>query len=286
MIINGKELADRILLRLKSQVTQLKIQNIHPTMTIIQIGDDIGSTSYIKQKQKAADYIGIKVNHVHLSETTTEKQLIDEIIQSNQDQKIQGIIIQRPVPQHLNQPKILNLTSPYKDVDGFVPGSEFIVPVAKAVGEILEEIYKRSYSIDINISDNSKFYLHWLKTKHICIIGRGDTAGKPIANYLNKLDCTTSIIHKSTSNRENIINQADVIISCVGKGYIIDPSTLKSNVILISVGIWRDKLGKLHGDYDEAKIDQIAAFYTPTPGGVGPLNVACLMTNLVAAAHH
>jgi methylenetetrahydrofolate dehydrogenase (NADP+)/methenyltetrahydrofolate cyclohydrolase len=284
MVINGKLLAEKITNRVKARVDELHSKNIYPGMTIIQIGDDPGSNSYIRQKQIAADLTGIKVNHIHLPDSTTIEQLAGEINQANLNPTVNGIIVQRPVPIHLNQPEILNRVNPDKDIDGFTPGSKFTVPVARAVGEILAEIYKQTYSIGTEITDNNPEYINWLQTKNFCIIGRGETAGKPIAGYLQRFNCATSIINSQTQNRAGIIKAADVVVSCVGKPDIVKTQELKPGVILISVGIHRNALGKLQSDYNEAEIAGIASFYTPTPGGVGPVNVACLMDNLILAA--
>ena len=133
-----------------------------------------------------------------------------------------------------------------------------------------------------NIDD----YSHWLQTKHIVVIGRGETAGGPIAKQLSMHNEQCTIIHSKTKDEKKnlLLRQADIIVSCVGKERIIKKEDIKKGVILISVGIWRDNEGKLHGDYDEDEIKDIASFYTPTPGGVGPVNVACLMENLITAS--
>lgn len=246
MRIDGKQIADTILASLKNTGAK-------PALAIIQIGDDPASSAYIRQKQKAAEQIGVKII---LSNNLTD---VDSY---NIDKNIHGIIIQRPVPGNLDIPKV----TVKKDVDGFLPNSPFEVPVALAVGEILKNVH--------------------ITEKNIVIIGRGETAGKPIAAYFQKQNCTTSVISSQTPNPEKILRNADIIISCVGKEKIITSSNIKPGVILISVGIWRDDLGKLHGDYEEDDIKNIASFYTPTPGGVGPINVACLMQNVVKAAQN
>jgi methylenetetrahydrofolate dehydrogenase (NADP+)/methenyltetrahydrofolate cyclohydrolase len=165
---------------------------------------------------------------------------------------------------------IHEIVDPKKDIDGFVTNSPFDVPIVKAVTDILEYIHP-------------KRLINWLQKQNIVIIGRGETAGKPIAAAFARHQCATSIIHSQTSNPSEIMKQADIIISCVGKEKIVAPSAIKPGVILISVGLTRGIDGKLHGDYEEDDVKNIASFYTPTPGGVGPLNIASLMQNLVKA---
>jgi methylenetetrahydrofolate dehydrogenase (NADP+)/methenyltetrahydrofolate cyclohydrolase len=157
-----------------------------------------------------------------------------------------------------------------KDVDGFLPNSPFNVPVALSVGEILQ-------SVDPNFPQSAK-------DKKIVVIGRGETAGGPIYQYLVKVGLSPEVVHSKTTNPDEIIKNADIVISCVGKKDVITAANTKPGATLVSVGIWRDENGKLHGDYDVSAIASIAQHYTPTPGGVGPVNVACLMQNLIAAA--
>jgi len=281
MIIDGKKLANSILDQLKIEAEELKHKDIFPKLAVVQIGDNPASNSYIKQKQKAADEVGIILELIKKNEDFSEKELNSLIDKLNFDPEIQGIIIQRPLPAFLNNLLILNKINPKKDVDGFVPNSEFEVPVAKAVFKILEKIY-----ILIQTADNSNIgnIWEWIKEKNIAVVGRGETAGEPIANYFRKQNCATSVITTQTKNPTIILSKADIIISCVGKKQIVNACNIKKGVILISVGIWRDQEGKLHGDYEDDEIVEIASFYTPTPGGVGPVNVACLMKNVILSS--
>ncbi|MEK7577228.1 MAG: bifunctional 5,10-methylenetetrahydrofolate dehydrogenase/5,10-methenyltetrahydrofolate cyclohydrolase [Patescibacteria group bacterium] len=259
MLIDGKAIADTILETLKVDVSHLKTSGITPTLAVILVGDDPASLAYIKQKQKAAEIIGARIILSHQSSSISKDDFKKLILQYNDDPNIHGIIIQRPIPNNLDT-TIVKLK---KDIDGFLPNSPFKVPVALAVDEILKSIH---------IS---------LVNKNIVIIGRGETAGKPIAEHLTKMGYAPIIIHSQTPNTKEIMQSADIIISCVGKKRVITSENIKQGVILISVGIWRDTEGKLHGDYDEKDIEIKAPWYTPTPKGVGPVNVACLMQNLI-----
>lgn len=246
MRIDGKAIADGIL-------TDLASKQVNATLAVILIGDNPASLAYIKQKQKAAEKIGARV---------VVSNTIADLPTFNGNPNITGIIVQRPVPEGVGEYHV----TLEKDVDGFEPNSPFDVPVAMAAWKCIESTAH--------------------KPKQFVVIGRGETAGAPIARYLGKQECATSVIHSKTPNPEELMKQADCIISCVGKERVVTADAVKLGAILVGVGLWRDEAGKLRGDYDEADIENIASFYTPTPGGVGPVNVACLMQNLVKAASY
>ncbi len=284
MRIDGKLIAEEILATLAANVTRLKTNGIYPTMAVILVGDDPASLAYIRQKQKAAERIGASLVFSHQSSAISKEQFSRLVKQYNDDPNIHGLIIQRPIPKEVGDVSdILASVALEKDVDGFLPDSPFNVPVALAVGEILRNVKSQIEKIKSTDLNNEKLF-EWLKTQKIVIIGRGETAGAPIARYLDKLHCPTSIIHSQTPNPREIMRQGNIIISCVGKERVVTGDAIKPGAILMSVGIWRDNNGKLRGDYEEEEIQEIASYYTPTPGGVGPVNVACLMQNLVAAA--
>lgn len=246
MRIDGKAIADAIL-------TDLASPRVKANLAVTLIGDNPASLAYIKQKQKAAEKIGA---------TIVMSNTISDLKHFNNDPSIHGIIVQRPVPKGIGEYHI----TPKKDVDGFEHNSPFDVPVAMAVWEIIKSIHNTQYPIH-----------------NVVVVGRGETVGAPIANYLLKKECATSVIHSQTPNPKEIMKQADIIISCVGKERVVTQDAVKPGAILISVGLWRDETGKLRGDYNEEEIADVVSFYTPTPGGVGPVNVACLMQNLIKA---
>jgi methylenetetrahydrofolate dehydrogenase (NADP+) / methenyltetrahydrofolate cyclohydrolase len=274
MMISGLKISDDILNNLRIKTANLAKTGLIKTLAIIIIGNDPASLSYIKQKIKAADKINIKYIIYSLPLDTKSKELKTLIDKLNIDPLISGIIIQRPVPIPIKQSDILEFVNPQKDVDGFVKNTNFTVPVVKAIQKILINIYNL-----LQLDDNN--FNNWLNTKNVVIIGRGETAGKPIYNYLK--NCTTSIsnLHSKIINPDKFIKKADIIISCVGKPNIITSHNIKKNVILIGVGLHKNDENRIIGDYNEEEIKDIASFYTPTPGGVGPVNVASLMENLV-----
>ncbi len=278
MIIDGKAIADTILQNLTDSVSKLKSDGITPTLAVILVGDDPGSLSYIKQKQKAAERIGASLIFEHLPKKTSKETLSSAIAHYNNDPAIHGLIVQRPVPI-ANIDDTINSVSPAKDIDGFVPHSPFEVPVARAVMTILADVHKQLSTAGLV----KKTFTEWLATQSIAVIGRGETAGKPITDTLLARGCAVSVVHSQTPDPGSVLKNATVIISCVGLPEILTKQMITPGVILISVGLYRDKEGKLHGDYESEEIQTIASFYTPTPGGVGPVNVACLMQNLVDA---
>ena len=258
MRIDGKSLAETILTNLGNQIKEF---HLTPTLTVILVGDKEESVAYIMQKQKAVERLGGKFILEKLPATTTQKELSARVSMYNADPSVHGLIVQRPLPPELTATGVL----PKKDIDGFSPDSPFTTPIVAAVFLILEQLH-----VD-------------LQTKKIVVLGRGETAGQPIADAFKKKECATSIIHSKTTHPENIIRSADIVISCVGKVGVVPAASVKPGAILLSVGLFKGQDGKWHGDYDEDKIKDIAGAYTPTPGGIGPVNIACLMQNLVKA---
>lgn len=264
MRIDGTAIARRIL-------EELKKKSIAPTLAIIQVGDDPASTAYIRQKQNAAAAIGATLIH----DRVPAERLNRAIERYNNDASIHGIIVQRPLPTGIRAAAVL----PEKDVDGLLPHSPYDAPVAAAVLTILRFAFSQRGE-----GGTPDKFDQWMRRHTIAVIGRGETAGKPIANGLTNRGYKVTVVHSKTKNPEGIIRGADIVISCVGKPNIVRRKFLKPGVGLVGVGIWRDGAGKLHGDYEEEDIQDIASFYTPTPGGVGPVTVACLMQNLAKAA--
>ncbi len=284
MKIDGKAIADKILSNLSQEVGKLKERGMVPTLAVILVGDNPASLSYIKQKQKAAEQIGAKIELCHVSSVTSQEELKKLVEKYNNDPNIHGIIVQRPLPAPLENSSIVRTIEPSKDVDGFVPNSPFTVPVAKAVLTILEEVFNLEKSHPASRIPHNVSFADWLKTQCSVVIGRGETAGKPITNTLGERGCMISVVHSKSGDPTEVIKKMNIVVSCVGKERVVTAPMLAPNTILIGVGIWRDETGKLRGDYEEDEIKDVTAYYTPTPGGVGPVNVACLMQNLVLAA--
>ncbi len=263
MKIDGKQIAQKILDELK-----LKIQKLGktPHLAIILIGNDPASVAYVNQKKIKAELIGVKTTIKNFPSNTSTSTLLRTIQKFNNNNNIHGIIAQQPFSSHIDQEKIVNAITPRKDVDGFHLNSKFQPPIAQAVLEIL-----KPYSF---------------QTKKIAVIGKGKTGGEPIIQAIKKMGINPTVVDSKTENPENLTKNADIIISAVGKSNVVKPNMLKKGVILISIGLHKGSDGKLHGDYNEEEIKNIASFYTPTPGGVGPVNVAMLLKNLITACEN
>ncbi len=278
MKIDGRLIASNILDGLKTRVDVLKEQGLIPTMAVILIGDVQSSNAYVKQKELKAKQIGAEVQIFRFENNVTNEEIEALIKKLDADKNVHGIILQRPTPDTIDAENLENLISPQKEIDGFGKDSLYIVPVAAAVFEILGEIFG-------NLNEQKSFGA-WLQSKQIVVLGKGETAGEPIINYLNKREINPIIVDSRTENVIEVLNKADIIISAVGKRGVINASELKPGVILIGVGLSADETGKTKGDYNDSEIEQIVSFYTPTPGGVGPVNVAFLLENLVEAAEN
>lgn len=273
MKIDGTAIARGIEMHAQSRIDPLT----PPKLVVILIGDDPASVSFINQKRKAADRIGAIVDVAHINPSVTASDLLKKVHAYNADHAVHGIIIQRPVPPHINDLSVLNAIAPAKDIDGFVPDSPHPVPVASAVETILRHVC-------IQIHGDGSDFAPWIQSKRIVVIGRGETGGGPISRHLaHHFDAKPVIVHSGTEQPDEVIRTGDIVISCVGKANIVRRHSIKKDSVLISVGIHRAEDGKLHGDYEEYEVVDTASFYTPTPGGVGPVNVACLMKNLVKA---
>lgn len=265
MLIDGSKLAQTILDNLDIQVKNLQLKNINPGFAVILVGDDPASKAYVKRKQKAAEKIGI-IFHSYLFENDVTKETLFKTIDwLNKDKDVHGIIVQLPLPKNLDEKKIGERVDPKKDIDGFHPQTKFFPPISEAVLEVLK-------SINVDPKD-----------KKVVVIGRGETAGKPIANMFIQNGAKVTIVNSKTENIPQITKYADIIVSCVGKKDVVTEDMVNKDTILIGVGLHREEDGKLYGDYDESKIADKVAFYTPTPGGMGPLNVTCLLKNVLQA---
>lgn len=273
MKIDGRKIASEILEDLKNRVEKLKTRNIFPHLYIILLSDEASSESYVKQKILKANDIGVKITLDRTNPEISTDKLLEKIDILNNDNLVHGIIVQRPMPKTLDEEKIAKAIIPQKDVDGFNPNSKFFVPVSLAVLELLKTIHPKNFN-------------DWLKSQKITVIGKGITAGKPIIKKLQELGIEPLIIDSKTSNKKEILKNSDIIISAVGKADVFTSFEIKNNAVLIGVGLHKETDGKFHGDFNQEEIQNTASFYSPTPGGVGPVNVAFLMKNLVEATEN
>lgn len=275
-IIDGKELAKKVRLELKDEVEKLKKdENIHPKLAVIMVGSDPASQIYVRNKSKACDEIGIEFEEFLLDENTTQKELLDLIDRLNENEKVNGILLQSPIPKNLDINEAFRRISPEKDVDGFNPvnvgkltlGQKgFISCTPFGVIKMLEE-----YNIDI-------------EGKNAVVLGRSNIVGKPMSQCLLNKNATVTICHSKTKNINDITKNADIIVAAIGKKEFVKGDMVKEGVVVIDVGINRGEDGKLKGDVDFEEVSKKASYITPVPGGVGPMTIAMLMTNVVKAA--
>ena len=271
-IIDGKRISQEIKDELKENVTVLKEQGTEVALAVIQVGNDAASSVYVRNKKKACEYIGIRSLSYELPEETTEQELLDLIEKLNEDASVNGILVQLPVPEHINPDKIIQAISPKKDVDGFHPqnvgklviGEKGFVSCTPA-GVI--ELLKRS---DIAIEG-----------KHCVIVGRSNIVGKPMALLMLRENATVTIAHSKTKDLKEICKSADILIVAVGKPCFITADYVKEGAVVIDVGIHRDENNKLCGDVKYDEVAPKASAITPVPGGVGPMTIAMLMNNCV-----
>lgn len=280
MRVDGRQIADAMYRNLKKRVGVLeKSHGIIPHLAVILAGDNPSSLAYIRQKEKGAQQTDAKVTLIRFSTNTNTAEIVTKIKQLNNDKSIHGIIIQKPLPQQIDVGTIDRSVTPEKDLDGFNAKSPYTLALPLAVVEILKYIYELQ-----NKSFSETKFINWLRSKNVAISGKGPTGGGPTIKYFNRLGIPTKVIDRKTSNPSALFKSADIIIASTGYKDILLTKDVKQGAILIGVGVYKGEDGKLHGDYEEKDIAGIAGYYTPTPGGVGPVNVACLITNLITAA--
>lgn len=274
-IINGKELAQKIRNNLKGKVQELKDKGINPKLAVIMVGEDKASKVYVKNKSKACDEIGIEFEEFLMDENTTMKELLNLIDELNLREDIHGILLQSPIPKHLDINMAFNKIDYRKDVDGFHPinvgklsiGEDcFISCTPYGVIKMLEE-----YNIEI-------------EGKNAVILGRSNIVGKPLIQCMLKKNATVTVCHSRTQNIGEITKNADILIVAIGKAKFVTEDMVKDGAVVIDVGINRNDDGKLVGDVDFENVEKKASYITPVPGGVGPMTIAMLMTNVVKAA--
>lgn len=295
MRIDGKEIAAEIFTDLTRRVGELQKKNIVPHLVVVLVGNDPASESYVRQKDLKAKLIGAKASIVHLPSDISEKELLSTIEQFNNNNNVHGLIVQRPLPSHIKSHMVNQATDVNKDIDAFHKNSPFTMPLAAAVLKILEHVQesiksdKSTKSIKgetaspFDTSEPFDTFPLWLKSKNIVVVGKGETGGGPTIELLKKLGAHPHVIDSKTENAPLITEEADIIITTVGRDNVIRSENLKKGVVLIGVGMHKGDDGKLHGDYEEDDIKNTASFYTPIPGGVGPVNVAMLLKNLLDA---
>lgn len=274
-IIEGKKISDLIREEMITETAALKEKGVVPGLAVVLVGEDPASKVYVGSKEKACLQLGFYSEVHRLSAETTEEELLGVIDRLNNQATINGILVQLPLPKHINEKAVIDAIRVDKDVDGFHPesvgnlviGDDSLLPCTPA-GVI--ELIKRS-GVDIS-------------GKHAVVIGRSNIVGKPVAMLLLRENATVTICHSRTANMEEIAKQADILVVAIGKAKAIDSKFVKPGAIVIDVGINRLPDGKLAGDVDFDDCLDTAGFITPVPGGVGPMTITMLMKNTITAA--
>ncbi|WP_039764483.1 MULTISPECIES: bifunctional methylenetetrahydrofolate dehydrogenase/methenyltetrahydrofolate cyclohydrolase FolD [unclassified Caldicellulosiruptor] len=277
-IIDGKKIAQRIKEEVKSEIEKLKEKGIESTLAVVIVGSDPASRSYVNSKKRTCSELGINSIEYALDNTTTQEQLEDLIEKLNQDPKINGILVQLPLPKGLDESRVCKKILPQKDVDGFHPmnvgmvttGIDFEFAIKPCTPFGIIELLKQE-----NIE---------IKGKHAVVIGRSNIVGKPLALLFLRENATVTICHSYTKDLKDICKTADILVAAVGKPKFVTADMVKEGAVVIDVGINRDETTKkIVGDVDFETVRKVASYITPVPGGVGPMTVAMLMKNTLFA---
>ena len=277
-IIDGKLTSDTIKKELAAQTERFKeINGFVPGLAVVIVGNDPASQVYVRNKCRACETIGFYSEKYELAETTTEEELIKLIEKLNNDEKIHGILVQLPIPKHINVEKVLLTIKPEKDVDAFHPYN---------TGKIMQGKYDFLPCTPAGVMELLRRYNVEIKGKHCVVIGRSDIVGKPMAMLLLQADGTVTICHSRTVGLKEICKQADIIVAAVGRADFVTADMVKDGAVVVDVGINRREDGKLCGDVKYDEVAPKASFITPVPGGVGPMTIAMLMKNTLTAAQN
>ncbi len=271
-IIDGKTISAQIKEELAVKVKELKSKGVDICLCVIQVGNDPASSVYVKNKKKGCELVGIDSVSYELPESTTQEELLELIEKLNNDEKINGILVQLPLPSHIDENAVIEKISPLKDVDGFHPVSVGNLCIGRpgfvsCTPAGIIELLKRS-NIDI-------------AGKECVVLGRSNIVGKPMSILMLRQNATVTIAHSKTADLKSVCKRADILIVAIGKSRFIDSGYIKDGAVVIDVGINRDENNKLCGDVDYDDVFDKCSYITPVPGGVGPMTIAMLLNNCV-----
>lgn len=273
-VIDGKHVAGVLRESIKLETKFLKSTGKTPNLTVIIVGENPASQSYVRSKKKFATEVGFESDTIELPETTTEAELLTQIEKLNGDANVNGILVQLPLPAHIDEQTVIGRIAVEKDVDGFHP---------EQVGGLSIGLDTLEPCTPAGIIELLKYYNIEVSGKNAVVIGRSNIVGKPIASLLLRLDATVTITHSRTKDLADITRVADIIIVAIGKPHFLTSDMVKTGAVVIDVGINRTKEGKLVGDVDYEGVREKASYITPVPGGVGPMTIAMLLTNTLKA---
>jgi methylenetetrahydrofolate dehydrogenase (NADP+) / methenyltetrahydrofolate cyclohydrolase len=274
-LIDGRLIANYYRAQLQETISELKAQDVTPGLAVILVGDNHASHTYVKMKRKACSKLGIHSELYQFEESLTQEELVDKIEELNGMDHIHGILVQLPLPQHINPITIIETISPSKDVDGFHP-----VSIGKMVTN-QDTFYSCTPLGIIKMLEYEKIDI---KGKHVVILGRSNIVGKPAGQLFLNRDATVTYCHSKTKNLTDYTKKADILVSAVGKANLIGAGDIKKGAVVIDVGMNRDEAGRLCGDIDLESAREVAGKITPVPGGVGPMTITMLLYNTVKSA--
>ncbi len=273
-IIDGKKISQEIKDEVKNEIATLRAKGYEGTLAVIQVGDDPASSVYVRNKKRACEYVGLHSLSYEKDASMTQEELLALIKELNQNDTVDGILVQLPLPSHIDEDAVINAISPAKDVDGFhvnsvgamVVGTEGFLPCTPA--GIIQLLRRSNISMD---------------GANCVVVGRSNIVGKPMAILMLRENATVTVAHSHTKNLKEICKEADILIVGIGQKEFIGKEYVKEGAVVIDVGIHRDENNKLHGDVNFAEVEPIASHITPVPGGVGPMTIAMLMYNCLVS---
>ncbi|GEO63591.1 bifunctional 5,10-methylenetetrahydrofolate dehydrogenase/5,10-methenyltetrahydrofolate cyclohydrolase [Companilactobacillus nantensis] len=274
-LLEGKKVAAALDETMTQRVAELKKKGVTPGLAVILVGDNSASAVYVRNKKRRAEKLGINFQLIHFEKTVSEAELLSKIDELNNDQAVDGFIVQLPVPDHIDEDKVIEAIDPHKDVDGFTPisvGNLWIgTPLTKPATASGILMMLDHYNVDLD-------------GKNVVIVGRSNIVGKPTAALMLDRNATVTITHSHTKNLKEITSKADVLVVAIGKAKFITQDYVKDQAIVIDVGMDRDENGKLCGDVDFEDVKDKAAMMTPVPGGVGPMTITALVDQVIELA--
>ncbi|HDA1178754.1 TPA: bifunctional methylenetetrahydrofolate dehydrogenase/methenyltetrahydrofolate cyclohydrolase FolD [Staphylococcus aureus] len=273
-ILDGKQIAKDYRQGLQDQVEALKEKGFTPKLSVILVGNDGASQSYVRSKKKAAEKIGMISEIVHLEETATEEEVLNELNRLNNNDSVSGILVQVPLPKQVSEQKILEAINPDKDVDGFHPIN---------IGKLYIDEQTFVPCTPLGIMEILKHADIDLEGKNAVVIGRSHIVGQPVSKLLLQKNASVTILHSRSKDMASYLKDADVIVSAVGKPGLVTKDVVKEGAVIIDVGNTPDENGKLKGDVDYDAVKEIAGAITPVPGGVGPLTITMVLNNTLLA---
>lgn len=273
-ILDGKQIAKDYRQGLQDQVEALKKEGYTPKLSVILVGNDGASMSYVRSKKKAAEKIGMISEIVHLEETASEEEVLNELERLNNDDSVSGILVQVPLPKQVSEQKVLETINPAKDVDGFTPAN---------IGKLYIDEQTFVPCTPLGIMELLKNADIDLEGKEAVVIGRSHIVGQPVSKLLLQQNATVTILHSLSKDMSKHLKNADVIVSAVGRPGLVTKDDVKEGAVVIDVGNTPDENGKLKGDVEYDEVKEIAGAITPVPGGVGPMTITMVLNNTLLA---